>query len=92
MRSSTATTSGAAALCWPGAGSLAVAKFADLTVLGLDSVRMAGTTADNLVEAAVFAAGAGDVRQVMVGGRWIVRDGAHVSLDVPRLLADTIAP
>jgi len=87
-----ATTSGAAALCWPGAGSLAVAKFADLTVLGLNSVRMAGTSADNLVEAAVFAAAAGDVRHVMVGGRWVVHDGAHVSLDVPRLLADAIAP
>jgi cytosine/adenosine deaminase-related metal-dependent hydrolase len=35
------------------------------------------------VASLVFAAGAGDVRDVMVGGRWVVRDGAHVALDVP---------
>ena len=29
----------------------------------------------------MFAAAAADVRHVMVGGRWIVRDGAH-TLDV----------
>jgi cytosine/adenosine deaminase-related metal-dependent hydrolase len=51
---------------------------------------MAGTQPDNAVEAAVFAATAGDVREVMVGGRWVVREGAHVSLDVPRLLAAAI--
>ena len=48
---------------------------------------MAGTPDAEAVAAAVFAAGAGDVRDVMVGGRWIVRDGAHVALDVPALLA-----
>ena len=85
-----ATTAGGAALCWPGAGKLAVASFADLTVLSLDTVRLAGTTPANAIEAAVFAAAAGDVREVMVGGRWVVRDGAHVSLDVPRLLAAAI--
>ena len=85
-----ATAAGGKALCWPAAGKLAVASFADLTVLGLDGVRLAGTRPANALEAVVFAAGAGDVREVMVGGRWVVRDGAHVSLDVPRLLAAAI--
>jgi len=86
-----ATEAGARALCWPRAGKLDVASPADLTVLSLAGVRMAGTRPDNAVEAAVFAAGAGDVREVMVGGRWVVRGGAHVSLDVPRLLAAAIS-
>ena len=85
-----ATAAGGKALCWPAAGKLAVASFADLTVLGLDGVRLAGTRPANALEAVVFAAGAGDVREVMVGGRWVVREGAHVSLDVPRLLAAAI--
>jgi formiminoglutamate deiminase len=85
-----ATQAGGAALCWPGAGTIAVAKLADLAVIGLDSVRLAGTPTEDLLEAVVFAATAADVRQVMVGGRWIVRGGAHVSLDVARELAAAI--
>jgi cytosine/adenosine deaminase-related metal-dependent hydrolase len=30
----------------------------------------------------VFAAAAADVRHVMMGGRWVVRDGVHLALDV----------
>ena len=45
-------------------------------------MRLAGTGRGHAVESAVFAAGAGDVQHVMVGGRWIVRGGAHLSLDV----------
>jgi cytosine/adenosine deaminase-related metal-dependent hydrolase len=51
-------------------------------------VRLAGTPAG----AAVFCAGAADVRDVMVGGRWVVRDGAHVSIDVAAELRAAIAP
>jgi hypothetical protein len=39
----------------------------------------------------VFAAAAADVSDVMVGGRWIVRDGTHATLDVRRELAGTVA-
>jgi cytosine/adenosine deaminase-related metal-dependent hydrolase len=35
-----------------------------------------------MIEAAVFAAAAPDVTDVMVGGRWIVRNRAHLSFDV----------
>jgi cytosine/adenosine deaminase-related metal-dependent hydrolase len=67
-----------------------VSKLADPTVLRLDSVRLAGSRIEDLFEAVVFAAAPADVSQVMVGGRWIVRDGAHVSLDVLRELAAAI--
>jgi formiminoglutamate deiminase len=85
-----ATSGGAQSLGWPDAGRLTVGALADLTVVGLDSVRLAGAGPDHLVEAAVFAAGATDVRDVMVGGRWIVRDGEHASVPVGTALAEAI--
>jgi formiminoglutamate deiminase len=85
-----ATSGGARSLGWADAGHLGVGALADLTVVGLDSVRLAGAAPDHLVEAAVFAAGAPDVRHVMVGGRWIVRDGEHVSVPVPTALSEAI--
>jgi formiminoglutamate deiminase len=86
-----ATCGGAGALGWSEAGSLAPGRLADLVALRLDSVRLAGTGPDHLVAAAAFAATASDVGDVMVGGRWVVRDGQHVTLDVPALLTSSIA-
>ena len=63
---------------------------ADLIVVDLDSVRLAGTRTEDAVSAAVFAATASDVRDVMVDGEWIVRDRAHVRLDVAAELARTV--
>jgi cytosine/adenosine deaminase-related metal-dependent hydrolase len=40
----------------------------------------------------LFAGGAPDVCHVIVGGRFVVRDGEHVSLDVPRELSMAIGP
>jgi formiminoglutamate deiminase len=77
-----ATVDGHAALGWPEAGKLEPGALADLVNVSLDSVRLAGTRPADAVEAAVFAATAADVRHVMVGGHWAVRDGAHLSLDV----------
>ena len=85
-----ATSGGARSLGWPDAGQLSVGALADLTVIGLDDVRLAGTAPDHLVEGAVFATGAPDVRHVMVGGRWIVRDGEHASVPVGTALAEAI--
>ena len=81
-----ATAGGAASLGWPEAGTIEPGALADLATVSLDGVRMAGTPDADAVAGAVFAAGAGDVRDVMAGGRWVVRDHAHVSLDVPALL------
>jgi cytosine/adenosine deaminase-related metal-dependent hydrolase len=82
-----ATADGAAALGWPDAGRLEVGALADLATISIDGVRMAGTPPEHMVEAAVFAAAAPDVTDVMVGGRWIVRDRAHRSFDVAAELA-----
>jgi formiminoglutamate deiminase len=86
-----ATSSGHAALGWPEAGRLAPGALADLCTVSLEGVRLAGTPASDAVESVVFAGGAGDVREVMVGGQWIVRGGAHVSLDVGGELQTALA-
>jgi formiminoglutamate deiminase len=77
-----ATENGHASLGWPEAGRIAPDALADLATVRLDSPRLAGTEPGHAVESLVFAAAAPDVRHVMVGGRFVVRDGAHVDLDV----------
>jgi formiminoglutamate deiminase len=86
-----ATVGGFAALGWPEAGRIAPQALADLVTVGLDGVRLAGTSADHALESLVFAAAAADVRDVMVGGRFVVRDGAHLGLDVAAELSEAIS-
>ncbi|MET9952213.1 formimidoylglutamate deiminase [Streptomyces sp. NPDC006339] len=87
-----ATADGQAALGWTDAGVLEPGALADFTTLALDSVRTAGPVPRLAAETAVFAASAADVRHTIVGGRHVVRDGAHRSVpDVARALADSIA-
>jgi cytosine/adenosine deaminase-related metal-dependent hydrolase len=74
--------SGHASLGWPDGGRLAPGGLADLVTVGLGSVRLAGTRADHALDAVLFAAAPPDIRHVVVGGRVVVRDGAHVHLDV----------
>ncbi|MFH9658439.1 formimidoylglutamate deiminase [Streptomyces sp. NPDC017248] len=87
-----ATADGHAALGWDDAGTLAPGALADLTTIALDSVRTAGPLPALGAETAVFAATAADVRHTVVGGRHVVRDGAHTRVpDVPRALARAVA-
>jgi formiminoglutamate deiminase len=86
-----ATAEGCAAIGWPEAGGIAPQGLADLVTVGLGGVRLAGTSADHVLESIVFAASAADVREVIVGGRFVVRDGAHVDLDVSAELTDAIS-
>jgi formiminoglutamate deiminase len=86
-----ATEGGYLSLGWAEGGRIEEGALADLTVISLDGVRLAGTQPAHAVEAAVFAGAAGDARHVMVGGEWIVRDGAHARLDVARELAEALA-
>ncbi|MEW2136693.1 formimidoylglutamate deiminase [Streptomyces sp. NPDC005409] len=87
-----ATADGHAALGWDEAGRLEAGALADFTTIALDSVRTAGPVARLGAETAVFAASAADVRHTVVGGRHVVRDGAHTLVpDVPSALAETIA-
>ncbi|MFE2051272.1 formimidoylglutamate deiminase [Streptomyces sp. NPDC059459] len=87
-----ATADGHAALGWDGVGTLETGARADLTTLALDSVRTAGPLPRLGAETAVFAATAADVRHTVVGGRHVVRDGAHTLVpDVPGALARAVA-
>jgi formiminoglutamate deiminase len=87
-----ATMAGHASLGWPEAGLIAPGAFADLVVINTDSVRLAGWQPATAAEAVVFAATAADVRQVVVSGRDVVREGRHLLVDdVPAALAESIA-
>ena len=86
-----ATAAGYASLGWPEGGGIRQGALADLTCVALDGVRLAGTAADDLIDALVFAGAASDVRDVIVGGEFVVRGGAHVSLDVPTELHRAVA-
>jgi formiminoglutamate deiminase len=85
-----ATAAGYRSLGWPDGGRLTPGALADLTTISLDSVRLAGAPYDDLLAAVVYSGGAADVHHVVVGGKVIVRDGAHVQLDVPRELNTAI--
>jgi formiminoglutamate deiminase len=86
-----ASVEGCAAVGWPEAGRIVPQGLADLVTVGLDSVRLAGTSADHALESLVFAAGAADVSDVMVGGRFVVRDGAHLGIDVAAELSEALS-
>ncbi|MBT2468560.1 formimidoylglutamate deiminase [Streptomyces sp. ISL-66] len=87
-----ATEGGHAALGRPDAGRLEAGALADFTTIALDSVRTAGPLPRLGAETAVFAATAADVRHTVVGGRHVVRDGAHTLVgDVAAALAESIA-
>ncbi|RJL20693.1 formimidoylglutamate deiminase [Bailinhaonella thermotolerans] len=88
-----ATGDGHASLGWPEAGRVEPGALADLTTVALDSVRTAGPPPALAAETAVFAATAADVRHVIVGGRTVVRDGAHTLVgDVAAALAEAVGP
>jgi formiminoglutamate deiminase len=76
-----------ASVGWPEVGRLTVGAGADLVTVALDSVRTAGIEPSGVV----FAAGAADVRHVVVAGREVVRDGAHLLVERPEaVLAEEI--
>jgi formiminoglutamate deiminase len=80
-----ATAGGMRSLGWDVA--LRPGALADLVAVDTGSPRTAGVPP----EAIVFAATAADVTDVVVGGRHIVRDGRHLSVDVRRALAGVLA-
>ena len=86
-----ATAAGHTSLGWPDAGEIAVGAWADLVTIGMDSVRTAGAAEGLALEAAVFGASAADVRDVVISGRDVVRDGVHLLVpDVPGELSRSI--
>ncbi len=85
-----ATSGGARSLGWGDAGRIAPGALADLCVVGLDSVRLAGLRRTDLAAGVVFAATAADVTHTMVGGRMLVADGRHATVDVVTRLAAAV--
>jgi formiminoglutamate deiminase len=86
-----ATCDGHASLGWPDAGEIAPGAWADLVTMSLDSVRTAGADDSLALETAVFGASAADVRDVVIGGQDVVRDGVHLLVpDVPGELSRSI--
>ena len=59
------------------AGAIASGCRADLVVLDADDPALADHTAQTILDAAVFGPCRAPVRDVMVGGTWVVRDGYH---------------
>jgi cytosine/adenosine deaminase-related metal-dependent hydrolase len=85
------TTAGHVSLGWPDAGEIAPGARADLVTVSLDSVRTAGAADDLALETAVFSASTPDVRNVVISGRDVVCDGAHLMVpDVPGELSRSI--
>jgi formiminoglutamate deiminase len=85
-----ATVDGHASLGRPTGGRLQVGADADFVTVVTDSVRTAG--AGPVLDRVLYAAGAPDVREVVVRGRRIVSGGRHLLVDdVPRALAESIA-
>src|SRR5262249_2624454 len=59
------------------AGRIEAGCLADLVVLNTDDPALVGQASDALLDAAVFGPCRRPVRDVMVRGRWVVRDGHH---------------
>jgi formimidoylglutamate deiminase len=71
-----AATGGAQALMQP-AGRIAPGLRADVVVLDGDDPALAEQSPETLLDAAIFGPCRRPVRDVMVGGHWVVRDGHH---------------
>jgi formimidoylglutamate deiminase len=73
-----ALAGGAQALGRP-IGRLAPGCRADLVVIDTEKPTLIGKSGDVLLDAIVFAGNENPVRDVMVGGRWVVTEGHHVA-------------
>jgi formimidoylglutamate deiminase len=61
-----------------GAHALGVPSgLADFFTVDLDDVSIAGNSGENLLPLAVFSLNRSALRDVMVNGRWVIRDGQH---------------
>ncbi|MCU1452848.1 MAG: 8-oxoguanine deaminase [Acidimicrobiales bacterium] len=85
------TAAGHRSLGWTDAGHLAPGGRADLVTVSVQSVRLAGSDATDLLAAVVFAGTAADVTHVTVDGVDVVDAGQHLRIDVPDALAQSIA-
>jgi formimidoylglutamate deiminase len=75
-----ALAGGARAVAQP-VGAIAVGHRADLVVLDTSDRALAGVPIGDVLDAAIFGPCRRRVRDVMVAGRWWVRDGHHIARD-----------
>jgi formimidoylglutamate deiminase len=75
-----AASGGAQALAQP-IGSIAVGLRADLVVLNVNDPALAQQAPDDVLDAAIFGPSHVPVRDVLAGGRFIVRNGRHAQED-----------
>ncbi len=71
-----ALSGGAQALGRP-IGAIQAGQRADFVVLDADALRFHGRDEAQWLDAVVFADGPNPIRDVMVGGEWVIRDGHH---------------
>ena len=73
-----AAREGAASIGQP-AGAIEVGRRADWLALDAGHPSMAGVSAETSLDHLVFAGGRAAIRDVMVAGRWVVKDGHHAA-------------
>jgi formimidoylglutamate deiminase len=71
---------GAQAIGQP-AGTIAEGRRADWLVLDPAHPSMEGAAADTALDHLIFAGGDAAIRDVMVAGRWVIKDGRHTAED-----------
>lgn len=75
-----AARTGASALGQP-AGVIAEGRRADWLTLDPAHPTLAGASADTALDHLLFAGGSAAIRDVMVGGRWVVKGRRHLAED-----------
>jgi len=68
---------GGAQACGRAVGALEAGRRADIVVLDLQSAALVERKGDAIIDTFIFSGQPGMVRDVMVGGRWLVQDGRH---------------
>lgn len=86
-----ATSAGYEALGWTDGGTLEPGSLADFATVSLDSVRLAGTDADNALASVIYSATSADVSHLVVAGEPVVVNGSHTSVDVAAELSAAIS-
>lgn len=72
---------GGARACGRAIGRIEPGARADFVMLDPDHPALVGRAGDDLLDSWIFSCDDTPVREVMVGGRWVVREGRHVRQD-----------
>ena len=81
-----ATYEGARAFGFENVGMIREGWAADLNVIDLAQLHYLGVDEENMSSCVVFAGSSADVRHVLCGGDWIVRDRTFVQRDVKQIM------